>query len=75
MMKRNGKRKMIKFRSEAEAILRKGRKRRKPIASKVIVRKVKGSLHLLELERGGQQNNRYKVYVECITYLCYNVMM
>ena len=53
-MKSNGKRKTIKLKSEAEAILGKGRRRRKLISSKMIVRKMKGSSHLLELERGGQ---------------------
>ena len=75
MMKRKGKWVMIRLKSEAEAVIGKGRKRMKLMANKVVVRKVKGSLHLLELERGGQQNNRYKVYVKCIIYLCYDVMM
>ena len=54
MMKRKGKLVMIRLKSEAEAVIGKWRKRMKMIASKVIVMKVKGSLHLLELEQGGQ---------------------
>ena len=57
-MKRKGKLVMIRLKSEPEAVIGKRRKRMKMIASKVIVMKVKGSLHLLELEQGGQQNNR-----------------
>ena len=57
-MKRTGKLVMIRLKSEAEAVIGKRRKRMKMIASKVIVMKVKGSLHLLELKQGGQQNNR-----------------
>ena len=49
-MKRKGKLVMIRLKSEAEAVVGKWIKRMKLIASKVIVMKVKGSLHLLILE-------------------------